>query len=305
MTFGEAWGSGWGADEQTCQQIYTAFREAGGNYIDTANNYTDGDSESIVGRLISSERDDVVVSTKFTLPATSAGGGLDGGHRKSLRHSLETSLRRLDTDYIDVLFIHAWDQRTPLEETMRALDDVVSAGKVLAIGVSNMPAWVIGRADLLADLRGWSQFSTIQVEYSLIERTSDRELLPLARELGLFACAWSPLARGVLAGKPRPEGVTPLKAAAQRAVDEAQKVASDLGVSPAQVALGWLFHRGIAPVLGARTLAQITDNLAAADLALDADVAARLDDVSEVGLGYPHEFLRDFFPQFAVDPNEG
>jgi aryl-alcohol dehydrogenase-like predicted oxidoreductase len=206
MTFGMSWG--FGADEATSRLVYDAFREAGGNFVDTANNYTNGEAEEILGRFLATERDEVVVSTKFTLPGA-ADVNSGGSHRKSLRRSIETSLRRLDTDYIDLLYVHAWDQGTPIEETLRALDDVIRAGKVLAIGISNTPAWVISRADVLAELRGWTQFCSLQIEYSLIGRTAERELVPMADALGLHVGAWSPLARGRLTGKPQPEGHRP------------------------------------------------------------------------------------------------
>lgn len=297
MTFGTSWG--WGADEAACRAMYTAFREAGGDFIDTANLYTGGESEGIVGRLIASERDAVVVvATKFTLP-TGADGDTGGSHRKTLRRSIETSLRRLDTDYIDLLLVHAWDQRTPVDETLRALDDLVRSGKVLAIGVSNTPAWVVARGDAMAELRGWSRFCAIQLGYSLVSRTADRELVPMARSLGLSVSAWSPLARGLLAGKPRPDGAPPLDATALAAVKETAEVAAELGVSQARVALAWVLRHGMTPVLGARTVEQVTDNLAAAELQLDDDHVIRLDAASEVRLGYPHDFLREQFPMLA------
>ena len=301
MTFGTRWG--WGADEDTCREMYAVFREAGGNSVDTANNYTDGESEEIVGRLIASERDSVVLSTKFTLPI-GADANTGGGHRKSLRQSVESSLRRLATDYVDVLFVHAWDQRTPVDETLRALDDLVAAGKVLALGVSNTPAWVIARSDLLAELRGWERFCVLQVPYSLVGRDADRELLPLARALELAVWGYSPLARGALTGKPRAAGFPPLEPAVQAVVDETAKVAAELGTSAAEVALAWVWHHGITPVLGARTVAQIKDNLAAAELRLGDDKLARLDAASAVPLGYPHDFVRALFPFLVDDENK-
>jgi aryl-alcohol dehydrogenase-like predicted oxidoreductase len=298
MTFGTGWG--FGADEATCAEVYAAFREAGGNFVDTANLYTNGESEEITGRLIASERDSVVVATKFTL-AAGADANSGGSHRKSLRRSVETSLRRLDTEYVDVLFVHAWDQRTDGEETVRALDDLVSAGKVLAVGISNTPAWVIARSDAIAELRGWSRFCALQLEYSLVARTADRELLPMGADRGMAVLAWSPLARGLLAGKPRLSGLTPLEPTVQAAVDATAKVATEIGVTSAQVALSWVWQHGLMPVLGARTLDQINDNLAAAELVLDAEHIARLDTASAVPLGYPHEFLRDRCPTLSAD----
>jgi aryl-alcohol dehydrogenase-like predicted oxidoreductase len=300
MTFGLGWGPDRGADEATCCEIYAAFRDAGGNFVDTANLYTNGDSEAIVGRLVAGERDEIVLATKFTLPAGGDANAV-GSHRKSLRKSVEDSLDRLGTDHVDVLFVHAWDQNTPFEETVRALDDLVASGKALAVGVSNVPAWVVSRFDLLAELRGWNRFCALQVEYSLMARTPDRELLPMARALGLAVSAWSPLARGRLAGKAQLAGLPPFEPAVQAIIDETAKVAAEIGSTPARVALAWVFQQGMTPVLGARSVAQITDNLAAADLRLDDEHVARLDAVSAVPLGYPHEFLRSQFPQGAPD----
>jgi aryl-alcohol dehydrogenase-like predicted oxidoreductase len=298
MTFGTGWG--WGADEATCREIYAAFREAGGNFVDTANLYTNGESEDIVGRLISHERDAIVVATKFTLP-TSDDPNTGGSSRKSLRRSIETSLRRLDTDYIDLLWVHAWDQWTPMEETLRALDDLVSSGKVLAIGSSNTPAWVVARSDAIAELRGWNRFCAIQVEYSLIARTPERELLPMARTLGHSVSAWSPLARGALVGKPRPPEAPRLADRAKVAIETAAAIAADLGATPAQVALAWILQHRLTPVLGASKLEQMNDNLGALDVALDATQLARLDAAAPVQLGYPHEFLRDRAPSLGLD----
>jgi diketogulonate reductase-like aldo/keto reductase len=191
MTFGTEWG--FGAEEETCREIYETFGEAGGSFVDTADVYTEGASETITGRLIAADRDAIVLGTKYTLPTDKNDPNSGGSHRKSLRRSVETSLRRLGTDYVDLLWVHAWDQCTPVEETLRALDDLVRAGKVLALGVSNTPAWVIARSDAIAELRGWSSFCALQLEYSLAARTPDRELLPMARTLGLAISAWSPL----------------------------------------------------------------------------------------------------------------
>ncbi len=290
MTFGTEWG--FGTDEKESREIYTTYREAGGNFVDTANNYTEGTSETIVGGLIANERDSIVLATKFTFPYPTERlhPNASGSHRKSLRHSVEGSLRRLRTDYIDLLWVHAWDQCTPAEETMRALDDLVRAGKILAIGVSNTPAWVAARADLMAELRGWTRFSGLQVEYSLVERSADRDLLPMARHLGLLPLAWGPLSRGILTGKHDPEKLTPTQ---RQGVDATEQVAAELGMTPAQVALAWVLHQGVMPVLGARRNDQIRDNLGALEVSFDEDQLARLDDAARVDLGYPHEWLDD------------
>lgn len=301
MTFGTEWG--WGADEAACREMYAAFREAGGNFVDTANLYTNGASEEIVGRLVAGERDSIVLATKFTMTNHRADLNSGGSHRKSLRRSLEASLRRLGTDHVDVLWVHAWDECTPVEETLRALDDMVRAGKVLAIGVSNTPAWVISRADAIAELRGWTAYCAVQLEYSLAARTADRELLPMARALGLATCAWSPLSMGLLSGKAaassddaarsRRANERPHSPLEQRAIEVTAEVAAELGTSSPRVAIAWVLQQGLMPVLGARTPDQIRDNLAAADVVFDESQLRRLDEATRPELGQPQEFLRD------------
>ncbi|SEG85073.1 Predicted oxidoreductase [Thermomonospora echinospora] len=302
MTFGTG-GRGGGADETACREIYAAYREAGGNFVDTADIYTAGQSESIVGRLVAGERDSIVLATKFTLPTDAGDANSGGGHRKSLRRSVETSLRRLGTDYVDLLWVHAWDQCTPGEETLRALDDLVRSGKVLAIGVSNTPAWVVARSQAIAELRGWSAFCALQIEYSLVSRSVEREFLPMAQALGLTVTAWSPLARGLLAGKTPPARDTPLAPSRERvanAVAETAKVAAELGTTSPSVALAWLLGRGVIPVLGASRQAQIRDNLGAAGLRLDDAQTERLDAATRIGLGYPYTLLNERFPMLSA-----
>src|SRR6202162_3279081 len=199
MTFGEDWGCGASKDES--RNVYDAFREAGGNFIDTANVYTNGTSETLLGEFMRGHRDKVVLATKYTNAAPGDDANAAGNHRKSMVQALEASLKRLKTDYIDLYWLHIWDQITPIEEVMRAFDDLVRQGKILYAGVSDMPAWVVAKANTLADLRGWTPFVGLQIEYSLIERTPERELLPMAADLGLGVTAWSPLAGGVLTGK--------------------------------------------------------------------------------------------------------
>ena len=183
MTFGEAWG--WGASEDESRRMFEAFVEAGGNFVDTACNYTDGQSESIVGALVEPARDRFVVATKYTLTARRDDPNAGGNHRKNLVQTLEASLRRLRTDYVDLLWLHMWDGMTPVDEVVRALDDLVSSGKVLYVGISDTPAWVVSQAVTLAELRGWSPFVAVQAPYSLADRDVERELLPMARALGL------------------------------------------------------------------------------------------------------------------------
>src|SRR6202161_2967205 len=199
MTFGEDWG--WGAAKDESRKMYDAYREAGGNFIDTANIYTNGTSEALLGEFMSGHRESVVLATKYSNSFPTTDPNASGNHRKNMVQAVEASLKRLKTDYIDLYWMHIWDQLTPAEETMRALDDLVCQGKILYVGVSDPPAWWGAHANTLAQLRGWSPFIAMQIEYSLIERTVERELIPAAKALNIGVTAWSPLASGVLSGK--------------------------------------------------------------------------------------------------------
>lgn len=303
MTFGEDWG--WGASKEVSQQLFDAYVEAGGNFIDTANFYTGGTSERFVGEFIASERDRFVLATKYTLTMRPGDPNASGNHRKNMVQAVEASLQRLGTDYIDLYWLHAWDHLTPVEEVMRGLDDLVRAGKVLYIGISDTPAWIVSQANTLAALRGWTPFAGLQIEYSLIERTVERDLLPMAEAFGLTVLAWSPLGSGVLTGKflnqPPAEGETRLQEGSGRLSERNQRiaetvvaVAGELGRSPAQVAIAWIRHQGdhMIPMLGVRKLHQLEDNLGCLDLELSEEHLARLDEVSQIDLGFPHHFLR-------------
>jgi len=306
MTFSEDWG--WGAAKEEAKKIYDAYRDAGGNFIDTANLYTNGTSERILGDLLDGHRDEVVLATKYT----NAGPGKDpnaaGNHRKSMMLAIETSLKRLKTDYVDLYWLHIWDQITPVEEVMRAFDDLVRQGKVLYVGVSDAPAWWISQANTLAALRGWSPFIGLQIEYSLIERTVERELIPMAKALDLGLVAWSPLAGGVLTGKynnsqsardgrystDMMRSFLPEPGRQDRIVAAIRKIGQETGRSLAQVSLAWLRHRDVPvfPIIGARKLPQLEDNLASASLTLTADQLNTLDEASQIELGFPHDFYR-------------
>jgi aryl-alcohol dehydrogenase-like predicted oxidoreductase len=200
MTFGDQ-GAGGGAPSQECRRILDRYADAGGNVVDTAVNYSGGQSETILGELLGGRRDRFVVATKCTMSRDGSDPNAAGSHRKNLTLSLETSLRQLRTNYIDVYWVHLWDSHTPVEETMRALDDAVRAGKVLYVGISDAPAWVVARANTLAEWRGWTPFAGLQVPYNLLDRDIERELLPMAEAFGLTVAAWGPLASGVLSGK--------------------------------------------------------------------------------------------------------
>jgi aryl-alcohol dehydrogenase-like predicted oxidoreductase len=296
MTFGEAWG--WGASEEVSRRVFEAFVEAGGNFVDTACNYTDGQSESIVGALVGPERERFVVATKYTLTARRDDPNAGGNHRKNLVQTLEASLRRLGTDYVDLLWLHMWDGMTPIDEAVRALDDLVSSGKVLYVGISDTPAWVVSRAVTLADLRGWSPFVAVQAPYSLADRDVERELLPMARGLGLTFTPWGTLEGGALTGKyleegdepRRYEGVGPKTNVLAR---EVLAVAGEAGSTAAQVAIAWVraqpWHT--VPIVGARTEAQMRENLGALDVELSPDQLDRLAAASEFRAGFPRDFL--------------
>jgi aryl-alcohol dehydrogenase-like predicted oxidoreductase len=306
MTFGEDWG--WGSAKDESHKIYQAYREAGGNFVDTANIYTNGTSETLVGEFIRDHRHSVVLATKYTNALASSDPNAAGNHRKSMVQALEDSLRRLKTDYIDLSWLHNWDQMTPAEEVMRAFDDLVSQGKVLYTGVSDAPAWWIAQANTLAELRGWTRFIGLQIEYSLIERTVERELIPMAKALNLGLVAWSPLAGGLLSGKYHSGAgkdgrySTDMAKAfmrtgerTDRVVAALNKVSHELGHSPAQVALAWLRYRDIPviPIVGARSVAQLQDNLASFALQLKPEQVAALNEASAIEMGFPHDFFEN------------
>ena len=300
MTFGTEWG--WGSDKDESRRVFDTYVAAGGNFIDTANRYTEGTSERWCGEFIASDRERFVLATKYTLHSRRNDPNANGNHRKNLVQSVEGSLKRLGTEYIDLLWLHAWDFTTRVDEVMRGLDDLVRLGKVHYVGVSDTPAWIVSQANMLADLRGWSPFVALQVQYSLVERTVERELLPMARALDLAITPWGVLGSGVLSGKFKAgDGADVGRAARNNRLTErnlaiaetVKTVASELGVTPSQVALAWVRAQPgvMIPILGARTEAQLRDNLGALAVNLSAEQRARLDEVSRIELGFPHEFL--------------
>ena len=308
MTFGEDWG--WGASKEESRRIYDAFLAAGGNFIDTANLYTNGTSENFLGEFIGSDRGRIVLATKYTNAMPGADPNAAGNHRKSMVQAVEASLKRLKTDYIDLYWLHIWDFLTPIDEVMRAFDDLVRAGKILYAGISDAPAWVVSRANTMAELRGWTSFIGLQIEYSLIQRAPERELLPMARELEIGVTAWAPLASGVLTGKytaaehgqPKRLQDAKLDERKQRIVDAVQVIASESGYSAAQVAINWVRQQSgvVIPIIGARTLKQTQDNLGALKFKLSPDHLKRLTDASAIELGFPHDFFaRDMVRGFV------
>lgn len=300
MTFGTEWG--YGADKAESQNQFNAFLDAGGNFVDTANRYTDGTSETYIGEFMAPIREQIVLATKYSL-RTSRNGVNDGGnHRKNLVQSVTGSLKRLNTDYIDLLYLHAWDSTTPVEEVMRSLEYLVQSGKVLYIAISDTPAWLVSRANTIAELRGWSPFIGLQIEYSLIQRTVERDLVPMADAMELGITAWAPIAGGALSGKylnqeSGPKRLKPesarLNERATNIVKVVNQVAAELGCSSVQVALQWLRQQKaqVIPVIGARTTEQLKESLACLNFKIADEQMQRLNEVSKIEPGFPHDFL--------------
>jgi aryl-alcohol dehydrogenase-like predicted oxidoreductase len=307
MTFGEEWG----APEDESRRMFDAYVDRGGNFIDTAGYYADGRSEDLTGAFAHAKRERLVLATKYSLTCGEGDPNAAGNSRRTMMQTVETSLKRLRTDRIDLFFLHVWDGTTPGDEILRAFDDLVRQGKVLYLGISDTPAWQIARLQTVAELRGWTQFAGLQVEYNLIERTAERDLIPAAQALGIGVLPWSPLASGRLAGKyatgatagetaEEPGGRAPLLAATGRVnaravaiADAVKAVADEIGVTSAQVAIAWTLRNPavVSPLIGARTMRQLDDNLGALGVALEADHVARLEEASRFEPGFPHDFL--------------
>jgi len=299
MTFGADWG--WGADREESRKQFDAFVARGGNFIDTANRYTEGTSERLVGEFVKADRDHFVVATKYTLFDRKGDPNFSGNHRKNLMRSVEASLERLDLEFIDLLWVHMWDFTTRTDEVLRGLDDLVRQGKVLYLGISDTPAWVVSQANMMADLRGWSAFCALQLRYSLADRAAERDLLPMARALDLAVTPWSVLAAGVLTGKYNRDAKAKGRAAQGGARDErnlriaetVSAVAAEAGATASQVAIAWAMQQAgvVIPLLGARNTTQLEDNLGALDVTLTEAQLRLLDEVSAFDIGFPHDFL--------------
>jgi aryl-alcohol dehydrogenase-like predicted oxidoreductase len=296
MTFGNDWG--WGAPKEESKRMFDLFVEAGGNFIDTANNYTNGTSEKFVGEFVKGDRDHFVIATKYTLSERHADPNFGGNHRKNMRRSVEGSLRRLDTDHIDLLWLHMWDGMTPVEEVMRALDDLVRDGKILYAGISDTPAWVVSQANTLADLRGWTAFVAYQGDYSLASRAPERDILPMTKALEMSFLAWGLLEGGELTGKYNSPSSEPKRSegTSQRIKNLAATLldlARDNGRTPSQIALNWARQKPyrIIPILGARTENQLKDNLGCLDFELTEEQIKCLEEASPIDVGFPHSFL--------------
>ncbi|CAG8438870.1 5147_t:CDS:10 [Acaulospora morrowiae] len=312
LTFGEKWGFGVNFEES--KEVFDHYFEQGGNFIDTANLYTGGDSERFLGQYIADKRSQVVVATKYTLNPVNpnvkfnANGG--GNHRKSLVENLDESLKRLNTGYVDLLYVHLWEYRTPIEEVMRALDDAVRSGKVLYVGISNTPSWVISRANTISEFRGWSRFIALQTRYNLLNRTYETDLQPASAELGIGTVPWGCIAEGFLTGKYTKEYVEKSKKTGENIsnrksllesfgieknweiLEEVKKISKEVNRSPVQVALNWIAQKpGItSPLIGARTKTQLDENIKALEFKLTPEQISRLDYVSEPSIPFPQSF---------------
>ena len=293
MTFGEEWG--WGSDKTESKKVFDAYAKADGNFIDTANRYTEETSEKFVGEFISADRDHFVVATKYTLHTRRDDPNFSGNHRKNMMQSLDASLKRLKTDYIDLYWVHAWDYTTPEEEILRALDDMIRAGKIHYIGISDTPAWIVSRMNAIADLRGWSQFAALQIKYSLIDRTVERELLPMSRHLDMAVTPWAVIGGGILSGKYNKNKNEAGRAKIYKSIndnnlkiaEEVIKVAEETGFTPSQVAINWVRQQPgvIIPIIGAKTEKQLKDNIDCLNFKLSDKQLNKLSEVSKIDLG--------------------
>lgn len=300
MGFGTEWG--WGADKDVSFAVLEAFTEAGGNFIDTANRYTEGTSERIIGEFMLRDRDHFVLATKYTLHDNMTNVNASGNNRKNMMRSVEESLKRLNTDFIDLFYLHIWDNLTPIEEVMRGLEDLITQGKVNYIGISDTPAWVVSRANTLAEGLGWNKFIALQVEYSLLQRTPERELTPMAQYYGMTVTPWAPLAGGALTGKylkgdpgRLKEGSSRLNEHSTAITREVVRISEETGISAANIALRWTMQREFSgiPIVGATKVSQLQENLKVADFVLEKDHIIRLDEVSKINLGFPGEFFKE------------
>ncbi len=302
-TMGFGTEGGWGADRATSFDILDAYADAGGNFLDTANIYKLGTSEKIIGDYLAMhDRDYFVVATKYTLKDNTTNPNASGNNRKNMMRSVEESLKRLKTDFIDVLYLHIWDDITPIDEVLRGLDDLIRQGKINYAAISDTPAWMVAKGNTLAELMGWSQFIALQVEYSLIQRTPERELIPMARHYGMTVTPWAPLAGGALTGKYLRGENGRVKAESnrrdansERITREVMAIAEELNTEPAHVALAWMTQQNFSciPIVGATKVDQLKQNLKTIDVILNDEQKKRLDDISRIPLGFPGDFFKE------------
>ncbi|MCG9880443.1 MAG: aldo/keto reductase [Bacteroidia bacterium] len=301
-TMGFGTENGWGADYNGSKAVFDAYTEAGGNFLDTANIYTQGTSEKFLGDFIGSDRDHFVLATKYTLKDKNGDPNFAGNHRKNMMRSVNESLKRLKTDYIDVLWLHIWDFTTHPEEVLMGLNDLISRGLVHYIGISDTPAWRVAQANTIAELRGWQRFAALQVEYSLINRTAERDLLPMAKAFNLTLTPWAPLAGGALTGKylvgdkgRLPDNSKRLNERSTIITQKVVEVAAQLECTPAQVALKWTMQRNqvVVPIVGATKAHQVHDALGAVNIQIPENLLQELNQVSAIELGFPGDFFNE------------
>lgn len=302
-TMGFGTEGGWGADKETSFKIMESFAEAGGNFLDTANIYKLGTSEKIIGEFISNrDRDFFVLATKYTLLDNKTNPNASGNNRKNMMRSVEESLKRLQTDFIDVLYLHIWDDLTPIDEVLRALDDLIKQGKVNYAAISDTPAWIVSKGNTLAELMGWSQFIALQVEYSLLQRTPERELIPMAKHFDMTVIPWAPLAGGALTGKYLrgdkgriKDDSNRLNENSRRITKEVITVAEKLGADAAHIALRWTMQQplSVIPVVGATRVEQLEQNLKAIDVIIPEEDMEHLDAINAIDLGFPMKFFKE------------
>lgn len=297
MTFGDNWS--WGASKEESKRIFDLYVAAGGNFIDTANIYTDEHSEVLLGEFIKEKREELIVATKFTGSVAPNHPNSWGNHRKNIMRSVEKSLKNLNTDYIDLYWLHIWDYTTKPEEVLRALDDLVKQGKILYTGISDTPAWIVSQSNTIAEFKNWTPFTAIQIEYNLLHRSVEYDLLTMAKTLGLGVLAWSPLAMGVLSGKFRKEAHDSKREAMtqgrineknNQVVDEIIRIAKEINKTPSQVALNWLMQQSkqIFPIVGARKEQQLIDNIQATEFILEKKHLDELDKISKPASAFPY-----------------
>ncbi len=298
MSFGDNWG--YGSNEEESKACFDAFVEAGGNFFDTACNYTEGNSEKLLGKFIAGQRERFVIASKCTLcspmgPQYPGDPNATGNGRKHLREELEHTLERLGTDYLDILYVHAWDYRVPVEELMRTLNDFVTSGKVNYLGVSNAPAYIVAEANTIAKARGWAQFSVYEGKYNPLDRTIEREVLPMVEHFDMSLTVWQPLAGALLCGSSEElqirvnSGYRAPTDAQWEIIHKVEDIAKELEVSVPQVALAWLRQRSsnVIPIIGVRIPEHVIDNLKSLDVHLNDDQMKAINDVSKIAHGYP------------------
>lgn len=300
MGFGTEWN--WGVDQDASFKILDTYANAGGNFLDTANRYTEGSSERIIGEYVKSNRDHFVIATKYSLHDNLTNVNASGNNRKNMFRSLHESLKRLQTDHVDILYLHIWDFLTPIEEIMRGFQDLIAQGKVNYIAISDTPAWIVSAAQAQAQCLGWNKLVALQIEYSLIQRTPERELIPMAQHYGMTVMPWAPLAGGALTGKYLkgdkgriPDQSKRLNERSIAITKVVMEVAAEMGVEPSQVALKWVMQKPFSsiPIVGATKISQIEENLKTVALTLSPEQIDKLDKASQIEMGFPHEFFQE------------